>query len=87
MSAKPAKQLFGRHKKLLLAKVVIFGPQKCTFGAQIKILRPLLHFKHSSSMGLRTPLPILRKSLPLSTIFKMVTSGARSNCDYLAMLA
>ena len=48
MSAKPAKQLFGTHKKPFLAKVVIFGPKKCTSGAQIKILRPLLQFKQSN---------------------------------------
>ena len=48
MSAKPAKQLFGTHKKPFFGKSGHFRAKKCTSGAQIKILRPLLQFKQSN---------------------------------------
>ena len=82
----PQNNFLGHTKNYFWQKRSFSGHKKYLFGAQIKILRPLLQFKHSSSMRLRTPLTILRRPLALSTIFKMVISGARSNCDYLAML-
>ena len=82
----PQNNFLGHTKNYFWQKRSFSGHKKYLFGAQIKILRPLLQFKHSSSMMLRTPLTILRNSLALSKIFKMVTSGAGSYCDYLATL-